>query len=106
VESGGSVLEYWYSSGGYTRVPASLQEQLAAGQPVVIEAGAIIPGSAGGTGASNPTDSESSRPAAVTRWLLTYSATNGLQLHGWSSTSFRLALRSCDCCWLSLCISS
>lgn len=38
----GGVFERWYSSGGYTRCPAALQAELAAGRPVVIEAGAII----------------------------------------------------------------
>uniref|UniRef100_A0A383W7P2 Uncharacterized protein n=1 Tax=Tetradesmus obliquus TaxID=3088 RepID=A0A383W7P2_TETOB len=89
------VLEHWYSSGGYTKVPASLQETLAAGQPVVIEAGAIIPSAnkhvngqasdGGGSGAAEFKSGSSrsgsgsvGKPAAVTRWLLSYSAADGL----------------------------
>lgn len=40
--SAGGVAEVWYSSGGYTRCPLCLQAELAAGRPVVFEAGAII----------------------------------------------------------------
>uniref|UniRef100_A0A383W7W5 Uncharacterized protein n=1 Tax=Tetradesmus obliquus TaxID=3088 RepID=A0A383W7W5_TETOB len=98
------VLERWYnSSGGYTRAPASLQGPLAAGQPVIIEAGAIIPSAAeecsadaqavdGGyiSGSAEAKNSSSSgsgnvggsgsvgRAAALTRWLLSYSAADGL----------------------------
>jgi hypothetical protein len=38
----GGVAEVWYSSGGYTRCPVSLQTELAAGHSVTLEAGAII----------------------------------------------------------------
>jgi hypothetical protein len=38
----GGVAEVWYSSGGYTRCPVSLQTELAAGHPVTLEAGAVI----------------------------------------------------------------
>jgi hypothetical protein len=82
----GTMLEYWYSSGGYTKVPASLQEQLAAGKAIVIEAGALLPASAnsatGPEGLDNTQSSSSSssgvaRPAALTRWLLCYRAADG-----------------------------
>ena len=38
----GGVSEVWYSSGGYTRCPVSLQAELSAGRPVVLEAGAVL----------------------------------------------------------------
>jgi hypothetical protein len=84
--SSGDVLEYWYSSGGYTKVPASLQERLAAGKAVVIEAGAIIPASAtpgdgksaGLSSAHSSSSSGDVRSAGVTRWLLRYRASDGL----------------------------
>ena len=37
-----NTAEVWYSSGGYTRCPVSLQAELAAGRAVTLEAGAII----------------------------------------------------------------
>lgn len=93
-ESGGAVLEYWYSSGGYTKVPANLEEHVAAGKPLVIEAGALIPASAVATGPPDPAGrsggpgsvlskssvsrSSYTSPAGVTRWLLSYSASDGL----------------------------
>jgi hypothetical protein len=38
----GGMAEVWYASGGYSRCPMALQAELAAGRPVVIEAGAVI----------------------------------------------------------------
>jgi hypothetical protein len=50
VSGGGAAhtAEVWYSSGGYTRCPVSLQAELAAGRAVTLEAGAIIYRSADG----------------------------------------------------------
>lgn len=76
TSSEGGMLESWYSSGGYTKVPRELKSLLEAGESVVIEAGAVLAKEGQRSQAEDEQSVEGS-VEGVTRWLLRYRPQDG-----------------------------
>lgn len=62
-QQGGGVEEVWFSSGSWVRAPRALAPLLAAGRPLVLEAGAVF--------------SSVESTLQLARWLFSYSAASG-----------------------------
>lgn len=66
-------VEVWYDSCCYFRVPASISPEVAAGEDVILEAGALLPRQGGGNGAE-------AVAGGLVRWLVCYSSTGDRRL--------------------------
>jgi len=73
VGGGAQPVEVWYDSCCYFRVPASISPEVAAGEDIILEAGALLPSQGGSHGAE-------AVAGGLVRWLVCYSSTGDRRL--------------------------